>query len=283
VVAEDNVTRMVYQLQPNTSANDAFILSDVYEVSQLDNLIHFVPRGTNFQAFLANIIPSLGASLKLVDKMGFERVYGNIREDDKVVVTSANGQVTRVYFISFLPTSTILQTTYLAYVLSEAYSINQVDYTISAGLATLTSETLLEEFVSYLMPSMGATVAVIDKHGEVKSSGDLNDGDKLVVTSADGKISTTYTLALDLTSAGPVDGLQRIEIWPNPANDRLQIRGVEAGNRIRIYSATGALIREMMAQSHMEVISLKDVPSGMFMIVISDQNTLLGRFKAIRK
>ena len=67
VVAEDNVTRMVYQLQPNTSANDAFILSDVYEVSQMDNLIHFVPRGTNFNSFLANIIPSLGANLKLVE------------------------------------------------------------------------------------------------------------------------------------------------------------------------------------------------------------------------
>ena len=100
VVAEDNVTRMVYQLQPNTSESDAFILSDIYEVSQLDNLIHFVPRGTNFQAFLSNIIPSLGASLKLVDKMGFERIYGNIREDDKVVVTSADGKNTRIYFIS---------------------------------------------------------------------------------------------------------------------------------------------------------------------------------------
>jgi hypothetical protein len=283
VVAEDNVTRIVYQLQPSTSGSDAFILSDLYEVSQMDNLIHFVPRGTNFQAFLANIIPSLGASLKLVDKMGHERVYGNIREDDKVVVTSANGEYTRVYFISFLPTSAILQTTYLAYVLSEAYIVNQVDYVISAGLATLTSETLLEEFMGYLMPSMGATVSVIDKNGEVKTSGDLNDGDKLVVSSADGKISTTYTLALDLTSAGPVERLQRIEIWPNPASDRLQIQGVEAGNRIRIYSAAGALIRDVKAQSNRESISLESVPFGMFLIVISDNGKPLGNYKAIRR
>src|SRR5690606_20054153 len=107
--------------------------------------------------------------------------------------------------------------------------------------------------------------------------------DKLVVTSADGKISTTYTLALDLTSAGPVEGMQRIEIWPNPANDRLQIRGVEAGNRIRIYSAAGSLIREVKAQSNLESISLEGVPSGMFLIVISDNGKPLGNYKAIRK
>ncbi len=283
VVAEDNETRIIYQLQPNTSQNDAFILSDVYEVSQVDNLIQFVPRGTNFQAFLSNIIPSLGASIQLVDKMGFERTQGNIREDDKVVVTSANGQTTRIYFISFLPTATILETTYLAYVLSEAYLVNQVNYVISAGLAPLTSETLLEEFINYIIPSMGATLTVVDKDGAVKSSGDLNDGDKLVVTSADGKIAVTYTLALDLTSNGQAGMQKQIVIFPNPASDKLQIRGVEAGNRIQIYSATGALISEMRAQSNLETIPLDQVPSGMFMIVVSDHNTLLGRYKAIRK
>ncbi len=283
VVAEDNVTRMVYQLKPNTSGSDAFILSDVYEVSQLNNLINFVPRGTNFDAFLANIIPSLGASLKLVDKMGFERTQGNIREDDKVVVTSSNGQSTRVYFISFLPTSTILQTTYLAYVLSEAYVVDQVGYSITGGIASLTAQTMLDEFLSYIIPSMGATAVVVDKNGNVRSSGDLNDGDKLRVTSADGKIETIYALDLDLTSAGTVEVQQQISIYPNPASDRLHIQGVESGNRIQIYSVSGSLIQEVKAQNRMEIISLEHVPSGIFVIVISNDDQLLGRYKAIRK
>ncbi len=283
VVAEDNVTRIVYQLQPNTSENDAFILSDLYEVSQMDNLIHFVPRGTNFEAFLANIIPSLGASLKLIDKMGFERKQGNIREDDKVVVTSANGQTTRVYYISFLATATIPQTTYLAYVLSEAYSVNQVDYIIAAGLAPLTSETLMDEFISYLTPSMGATMVVVDKNGEVRTSGDLNDGDKLVVTSADGKISTAYTLTLDITANGAIGMQQQIAVFPNPASNNLHVQGVETGNRIQVYSVAGTLVCEMKAQSTLEVISIEQVPSGMFVIVVCDDQKVLGRFKAIRK
>ncbi len=283
VVAEDNVTRMVYQLQPNTSENDAFILSDVYEVSQMDNLIYFVPRGTNFDAFLDNIIPSLGAKLKLVDKMGFERKQGTIREDDKVIVTSANGEVTRVYFISFRPTSTIPLTTYLAYVLSEAYLVDQVEYVISAGLAPLTSETMLDEFLGYLMPSVGASVTVIDKNGEEKSGGDLNDGDQLKVTSADGKIIAYYKLALDLTATDVIGVQQQIEIFPNPTSDKLNIQGVVAGNRIQIYSASGALIREVKAQNSFVTVSLDDMPSGLFIIAISDDQTLLGRYKAIRK
>ncbi len=283
VLAEDNLTRMVYQLQPSTSESDAFILSDVYEVSQMDNLIHFVPRNTNFDTFLANIIPSLGASLKLIDKMGYERKQGTIREDDKVVVTSANGQVIRVYFISFLPTSTILFTTYLAYVLSDAYLINQVDYTISAGLAPLTSETLVDEFMGYIIPSIGAAVDVYDKNGQLKTTGDLNDGDVLKVISADGKIVTTYTLALDLTATGRVKMEGRIAIFPNPAIDKLQVQGVEAGRRIQIFSAAGVLIREIEARSSLESISLEQVPPGLFLIVISNDQQVLAQFKAIRK
>jgi hypothetical protein len=64
VVAEDGVTRIVYQIQPNSSEEDAFILSDVYSVSQSDNLVNFVPRGTNVQTFLSNITPSFNATVK---------------------------------------------------------------------------------------------------------------------------------------------------------------------------------------------------------------------------
>jgi hypothetical protein len=63
---------------PSSSQNDAFILSDVYEVSQTENLVKFVPRGTSVNAFFGNIIPSFGADVKLIDKMGFERTEGTI-------------------------------------------------------------------------------------------------------------------------------------------------------------------------------------------------------------
>jgi hypothetical protein len=282
VVAEDGVTRMLYQLRPSTSAGDAFILSDVYKVTQLENLIHYVPRGISVNTFMHNIIPSLGATVKVVDKMGFERSDGTIRDDDKVVVTSANGMVTRVYHIAFRATATVPSVTYLAYVLSDAYVVDQVNYIITGGLAPLTGLTPLSEFMAYITPSMGATVEVVDIQGNAKSEGDLDDGDMLKVTSADGKIVVMYNLDLDLTSADRIVIQQQIEIYPNPTTGRLNISGIEAGNRIQIFSATGALIRDMKARSNLEVLSVEDVPAGMFLIVISNDNQMLGRFKAIK-
>jgi hypothetical protein len=281
VVAEDGQTRIVYQLQPKTSANDAFILSDVYSVVQNSNLIQYVPRGTNFQAFLANITPSLGASLKLVDKMGFERTQGNIREDDKVAVTSSNGLVTKVYFISFLPTVTIASTTYLAYVLSNSYAVDQVGYVISGISSNLTVTTLVSEFYSRITPSVGATVVVIDADGNEKTTGELNKGDVLKVTSADQKINVIYQINLLVTSAGK-NGLEQIEIYPNPTSGVLNISGIQGGNRIQLYNSTGALILERTAAGNFEVLSLDKVPSGMFFIVISNENKMIGRYKAIK-
>jgi hypothetical protein len=281
VVAQDGLTRIIYQLKPSTSQNDAFILSDVYSVAQLNNLIQYVPRGTNFSAFLSNITASLGASLKLVDKMGFERTQGNIREDDKVVVTSANGLVKRVYFISFLPTATIPATTYLAYVQSVSYAVDQVNYVITGGSSDLTGSTMVPEFYSRIIPAAGATAVVVDANGNEKTTGDLNQGDVLKVTSADKKINVIYQLDLDITSAGKI-GLEQIEIYPNPTSGVLNISGIQTGNRIQLYNATGALILDRTAAGNFEVLSLDKVPSGMFFIVISNENKMLGRFKAIK-
>jgi len=281
VLAEDGVTRIVYQLKPSTSANDAFILSDVYSVSQNNNLIQYVPRGTNFQAFLANITPSLGASLKLVDKMGFERLQGNIREDDKVAVTSSNGLVTKVYFISFLPTATILSTTYLAYVLSKSYAIDQVNYVIAGVSSNLTGTTMVSEFYSRITPAAGATAVVVDANGNEKTTGDLNQGDVLKVSSADQKIHVIYQLDLDITSAA-LTGMEHLEIYPNPTSGVLNISGIQTGYRIQLYNATGEIILDKTATGNFEVLSLDKLSSGMFFIVISNENKMLGRFKAIK-
>jgi hypothetical protein len=281
VVAEDGVSRILYQLVPATTPSDAYVTSEVYDVLQSDNLINYVPRGTNFQAFLANITPSLGATLKLVDKMGFERVLGNIREDDRVIVTSENGQNTKVYFVSFLPTQTIPSVTYLAYVLSNAYAVDQVDYAISGATSEMTGSTQVSEFISRIIPVTGATAVLVDVNGIVKTSGTLKRGDMLKVTSADQRITVYYRLELDLTNAGLI-GLEQIEIYPNPTSGVLNISGIQTGNRIQLYNSTGSLILDRNAAGSVEVLSVDNVPAGLFIIVISNGNQMIGRFKAIK-
>ena len=128
---------------------------------------------------------------------------------------------------------------------------------------------------------MGATAVVIDKNGNEKNSGDIDNGDKVKVTSVDGKITNYYTFGT-LTSAGQI-GNNSIEMYPNPTSDIINISGVKAGNRIQVYNSVGATIRDINVQNSVERISLRSQPNGIYMIVVSDNNKFVSRFKAIKQ
>ncbi|SHE33052.1 Por secretion system C-terminal sorting domain-containing protein [Mariniphaga anaerophila] len=276
VVAENGITEIVYQLRPTSSENDAFILSDIYMVSQSENLVRYVPRETNVYTLLSNVVPSLNATIKVIDKLGNERMEGAVYEDDKIVVTSPSGTTTRVYHLAMLRTELVPAPVYLAYVLSNVYSVNQISYAISG----IPGGVALSEFYSRITPSWGATAVVVDANGDEKTSGNLNAGDMLKVTSADGKIEVIYQLGM--TSAFDVAAKQ-IEIYPNPTAGKLNVSGVDKGDRIQVYSSTGAIVEDIKVSRNLEVLSLDRQPAGMYVIVISSEKELIGRFKAIKK
>ncbi len=276
VTAENGTTAISYQLKPTAGDKDAFVTSDVYNVIQKEVLIEFVPRGTNVQSFLSNLVVSSGATMELVNKMGQTRVDGNVADDDKIIVTARDGIHTRVYYIAMLAEKYVPANTYLAYILSKTYQINQVDYVING----VSGDESIANFYSKITTSKGATAVVLDKDGNEKTSGDIDGGDMVKVTSSDGKIEVMYTFG-SLTATDIIE-THNIEIYPNPTNDRLNISGVEQGNRIQIFNSTGAAIRNIVVQNSTEAVSLQKEPAGMYMIVISDNNKLLGRFKAIK-
>ena len=278
VIAENGVTTITYQLLPQSSESSAFVTSDVYSVKQGDLLIEYVPRGTNVQSFLSNLVPSFGASIKVVDKWGFERTMGGVADDDKLVVTSADESVTTVYYISKLATEFIPETTYLAYILSDVYAIDQVEYKIygASGIADI------GDFYARIEVSDGATAVVVDSDGNEKTSGDIDGSDMVKVTSADGKIVVMYTFG-PLTGTEKIQVENQIEFYPNPTNGKLNVTGVQQGQRIQVYNALGTAVLEINVQSNHEVIPLQDEPSGMYLIVVSDKNQLLGKYKAIKK
>ena len=276
VTAENGTTRIIYQLMPQSSASAAFVTSDLYSVVQKELLIEFVPRGITVQNFLSNLVPSYKASLKLVDKMGFERMDGTVADDDKLVVTSADGKKTVVYHISKLATQYTPQTTYLAYILSNIYGIDQVVYKIDGVSGTAT----ISEFYSNIKVATGATAVVVNKDGAVKTSGDIDGTDMVKVTSADGKINVMYTFG-QLTSAEWLNTNQ-VELYPNPFNGKLNVAGVQKGQRIQVYNSVGVAIVDINVESNLEIINLDKHPAGLYLIVISDRNQPIGKYKAIK-
>lgn len=277
VLAENGKTRIVYQLQPEASQSAVFVMSDVYSVKEQQLLIDLVPRGTSVQTFISNLVPVLGASMKLVDKKGIERIDGTVADDDKIIITSANGMVTNTYYISKLASEYVPETTYLAYILSNIYGVDQVNYVVNgvSGSATIA------EFYARIELAEGATAVVVDKNGVEKTSGDIDGSDMVKVTSMDGKHVVIYSFGM-LTSGEWVQG-PKIEWYPNPTNGKLNIKGLEKGQRIQVFNTSGVMIRNMRVQRTIESITLEDQPTGIYFFVINVEDKIAAQFKVIKK
>jgi hypothetical protein len=74
-----------------------------------------------------------------------------------------------------------------------------------------------------------------------------------------------------------------IQLYPNPTNGLINVSGLKSGYRIQIYNSVGSVIRNIKVPGNMEIISLEGQPSGLYMIVISHENKMLGRFKVLKQ
>ena len=278
VIAEDGVTTILYQLQPESSPSLAFVTSDVFTVTQSKSLIENIPGGLTVTSFINNLIPAAGATMKVVDKTGYEREAGNLYRDDELVVTSANGEETKIYFIAFLPTDTVATTLHLAYLQSNFYPIDQVDNVVMGPAST----TEVATFFSRVTTAPGATAVLLDADGNVKMSGDLDPGDWVKVTAADGKTEVMYTIDVDITGAEFTEA-NRIQLYPNPTSGTINISGLETGGKIEVFNLTGSAVKKLEVQRSIETISLSDQPSGLYFIVVSSTDKKLGSYKIVKE
>lgn len=102
VIAQDGVTKILYEITPAALASDAFVISTLFEVDQDSLVITDVPFGLSLSSFLRYIEASGNATLKITDKTGLERLTGTLAYDDRLVVTSEDLSNTVVYSIDFI-------------------------------------------------------------------------------------------------------------------------------------------------------------------------------------
>jgi hypothetical protein len=281
VVAEDGVTKILYQLQPTALASDAFVTSDVFTVDQNLALIKLIPQGTTVQGFLANVVPVTGATMKLVDKNGLERTFGELYKDDKLIVTSQDGETVKAYYLSLLPAWVGETADYLAYVTSSVYAVDQYNLAISGATITITEATSVTSFLANLVPSTGATIKVVDAN-DVENTGTMNDGDLLKVTAANGVTFAYYSIEVSHVSINELSNLP-IHIYPNPSSGKITISGLEPGTRIRILNILGVGLRDIVSTKNVEDVSLEDQPEGVYFVVVSNSDSIIGRYKLIIK
>jgi len=83
-------------------STEAFVTSTVYTVAEGQLNISQIPAATEVAAFLANLVPALGAEIKLVDGSGNAKTSGTVVSEDKVVVTAEDGVTTATYILDVL-------------------------------------------------------------------------------------------------------------------------------------------------------------------------------------
>ena len=113
-----------------------------------------------------------------------------------------------------------------------------------------------------------------------KMTGTITKTDMVKVTSADGRVIVMYTFG-QLTAAEWLNANQ-IELYPNPTNGKLNIQGVKKGQRIQVYNLLGSTIIDINVQNDLEILNINEHPAGLYMIVISDKDRVLGKYKAIK-
>lgn len=264
VTAEDNTTKIVYQLQPDVNDTSAYLTSTVYSVDQGAYLISFIPNGSTVASFVPNLIPAAGATINVYDKNGLERTFGSIFKDDKVVVTAKDGKTTKTYYLSMLG----LKATYLAFVTSNTLAVDQLRLKISGKSI---KETLtVSALIAKLTPASGATIKVKDKNGAYKAAtANLAKGDVVEVTSGDGSKVELYAITMDPTSVTTVSNVTAdIQVYPNPTSDLVYVSGVNSGDKIGVYSVDGKLVRVKVATRNLETVSLGDLSHGIYFVKV---------------
>jgi hypothetical protein len=263
VIAQNGDTVITYLLKLDIGASDAWIESDVYTIIQGNRLITLVPQGSSISTLLGNLVPSGNATMVVRDKSGFERDSGFIVLDDVVVVTSEDQSVSHAYRLKMLGAELNTE----AWVTSDLYLVSEAGMDISS----IPAETDMATFLSHITPAPGATLLVKDESGNVKTTGNILEGDQLEVTSEDQQTVVTY--ALDLYTAISNVRDKGIRVFPNPATDVLNIAGLEPGTTLTLSNITGQKLRIIRTDDAMYSLSLRELPEGLYFLSISSRNT----------
>ena len=277
VMAEDGETVITYQLLPDGDASAAYVTSTVFTVDQDALLISLIPGGTSVRSFFENLVPAKGATWILLDKLGYERTTGVVVADDRLIVTAADGVTTKTYYLSLLDEVP----TYLAYVLSDVYVVDQANLTISG--TGVTGALSVTDFMGNLTPAEGATMEVQDNTGSAKDGAStLADEDLLHVLASNLVTYQDYTIILDHTGIEEA-GSEGVRIFPNPNRGQFYVEGAAPGSRIRVYNATGSSVIDITVVSGTEMISLEGQPNGLYLVTIGNATDVTGTFKVIKQ
>ena len=116
-----------------------------------------------------------------------------------------------------------------------------------------------------------ATIAAIPADGFifVKWSDETTDNPKEVIVDEDIVLAAFF----EFTSVNENE-TGTVSLYPNPANDKLYLEGLEDGCEISIYNALGMKVKATTLQGESNEINISDLTAGLYLVRIGDRRTL---------
>ena len=96
-VVADNNDSETYYFDFSLASSEAILLSNIIQIDQENKRIMQFPSGATSPSMLAILFANEGATIRVLDKVGFERTTGYINIDDVVEVTAPDG-ITKVVY-----------------------------------------------------------------------------------------------------------------------------------------------------------------------------------------
>ena len=116
---------------------------------------------------------------------------------------------------------------------------------------------------TYVAGSIASIAAIpADEYVFVKWSDDTNDNPKEVLVDHD------IILAAFFNGTGVEEnGFENVKLYPNPANDKIHIEGLEGVHKVHIYNTFGMLVKTLSINGD-EEIDIAELSSGLYIIRI---------------
>ena len=276
VIAQDGVTIITYKLEPAAQSSDAFVISSMYEVDQEGNKISGLANGTSTELFNRNIEVVDGATARLLDKLGSERVDGLVSLDDVLRVVSEDGSNAKTYFITFLnednPDANKAPEVELAY----------SDTTIADVGTIMVSATATDDqlppppALTYLWEVTSGTASdvVIDNADQLSTNVTFNaiGSYELTLSVSDGALTTKSVVSVTVGAVNIKNNLvPAMLIYPNPASEKLTLELSNMPGKecmLTIYNLTGSAIYNAKLKTEIMEIDVSSYNPGLYFVKV---------------
>jgi hypothetical protein len=223
-VIAQNGDMILYSVSPDYGEG-IFVTSDIYSVDQDINVISDIPEGIGVDGILINIYGTPNSDVTIIDKAGNIREQGYLAVDDKLEVVSQDGNLSRVYYLTFQNEVNADQN-YAPVVEATSQSVTAfVNQAVSVS-ATATDDEL--PFPHELAYGWSVTVGNADNVSIVSAEEATTDvvfsdsGDyELTVMVDDGELQSSAKIDIraDFETSVGLHQVPDLHIYPNPARN----------------------------------------------------------------